>query len=162
MKRILVVDDDEHLRQVLADILGQDGYVVDCAQDGADALVRLEEHRYALILSDLTMPGLDGPALYEALRTRHHFPTRLPTTLPRVVFMTGHAPGHAAFLRGTTEPILEKPFNLKVVRKVVRVLLEGQPGAAPGPEEERALGERLDSRPRLAPSPARAENVDAC
>lgn len=162
MKRILVVDDDENLRKVLADILRQDGYVVDCAQDGADALARLEEHRYALILSDLTMPGLDGPALYEALRTRHHFPTRFPTTLPRVVFMTGHAPGHAGFLQGTTEPILEKPFNLKIVRQVVSVLLEGQPNAAARPEEERPLVGRHDPRARLAPSPERIEDADAC
>jgi FixJ family two-component response regulator len=89
------------------------------------------------------MPGLDGPALYEALRTRHHFPTRFPTTLPRVVFMTGHAPGHAEFLRGTTEPILEKPFSLKVVRKVVRVLLAGQLGATADPEEQREGGAML-------------------
>jgi CheY-like chemotaxis protein len=66
------------------------------------------------------MPGLDGPALYAALRAMRH-----TTAAPRVIFMTGNVGGrdYAAFLRGTTEPMLEKPFDLDVVRHLVNVLL---------------------------------------
>ena len=151
MKRILVVDDDPGLREALAAFLRQEGHGVDTAADGAEALARLDHERYDLILSDLRMPGLDGPALYEALRTRYHFPTRFTTTLPRVVFMTGTAPEHVDFLKGTTEPILEKPFNLKVVRQVVSVLLAGQRGGADGLAEP-AREERHPDGALLNPS----------
>ena len=120
MKRILVVDDDDNLREILSATLGERGRVVDAAADGVEALALLSQHHYDVILSDLRMPGLDGPALYEALRTMRH-----TTTIPRVIFMTGHVEGgeYSAFLQGTTEPMLEKPFNLDVVRRVVSVLL---------------------------------------
>ena len=93
---------------------------MDVAQDGVEALTLLGTNSYDVVLSDLRMPGLDGPALYGALRAMRH-----TTTVPRVVFMTGNAGGsdYAAFLRGNTEPVLEKPFSLNVVRQVVNVLL---------------------------------------
>ena len=122
-RRILVVDDDAALREVLTVALVYDGHDVDGASDGLEALALLEQRPYDLVLSDLRMPRLDGPSLYEMLRTRYHFPVRFATTLPRVIFMTGNAAGHAEFLRGTTDPILEKPFPLRVVRQMVSVLL---------------------------------------
>jgi len=122
-RRILVVDDDEALREVLTVALTRDGHTVDAACDGTEALALLDRQPYDLVLSDLRMPRTDGPSLYETLRTRHHFPVRFATKLPRVIFMTGNAAEHADFLRGTTDPILEKPFPLRVVRQMVSVLL---------------------------------------
>ncbi|HZP37664.1 MAG TPA: response regulator [Methylomirabilota bacterium] len=123
VRRILVVDDDDELREVLTTALAREGHCVDGASDGTEALALLERQSYDLVLSDLRMPGTDGPSLYEMLRTRHHFPVRFATKLPRVIFMTGSAAEHAEFLRGTTDPILEKPFPLRVVRQMVSVLL---------------------------------------
>lgn len=123
VRRILVVDDDDALREVLTVALTRDGHTVDGACDGTEALALLEQQPYDLVLSDLRMPRTDGPSLYETLRTRHHFPVRFATKLPRVIFMTGNAAEHAEFLRGTTDPILEKPFPLRVVRQMVSVLL---------------------------------------
>lgn len=123
LRRILVVDDDDDLREVLTTALAREGHCVDGACDGTEALALLEQQPYDLVLSDLRMPGTDGPSLYEILRTRHHFPVRFATKLPRVIFMTGNAAEHADFLRGTTDPILEKPFPLRVVRQMVSVLL---------------------------------------
>jgi CheY-like chemotaxis protein len=119
MKRILVVDDDDNLREALSAILSERGRAVDTARDGIEALALLSQNQYDVVLSDLRMPGLDGPALYDALRAMRH------TTIPRVIFMTGIVGGgeYTAFLQGTTEPMLEKPFKLDVVRQVVRVLL---------------------------------------
>jgi CheY-like chemotaxis protein len=119
VKRLLIVDDDENLREVLAAVLSERGRMVDTARDGIEAVTLSGQNQYDLILSDLRMPGLDGPALYAAIRSIHH------ATAPRVVFMTGHAAGgdYADFLKGTTEPILEKPFKLDVVRNLVNVLL---------------------------------------
>ncbi len=122
-RRILVVDDDDALREVLTVALTRDGHTVDGACDGTEALALLDRQPYDLVLSDLRMPRMDGPSLYEMLRTRHHFPVRFATKLPRVIFMTGNAAEHADFLRGTTDPILEKPFPLRVVRQMVTVLL---------------------------------------
>jgi CheY-like chemotaxis protein len=122
-RRILVVDDDDALREVLITVFTQDGHAVDGARDGKEALALLERQPYDLVLSDLRMPGVDGPSLYEILRTRHHFPVRFATKLPRVIFMTGNPNQHAEFLRGTTDPILEKPFPLRVARQMVSVLL---------------------------------------
>ena len=123
VRRILVVDDDDELREVLTTALSREGHCVDGACDGTEALALLERQPYDLVLSDLRMPGTDGPSLYEILRTRHHFPVRFATKLPRVIFMTGNAAEHAEFLRGTTDPILEKPFPLRVIRQMVSVLL---------------------------------------
>jgi CheY-like chemotaxis protein len=120
MKRILVVDDDDNLRELLSAVLSQAGRAVDAARNGIEAVELLSQNHYDLILSDLRMPGLDGPALYDALRAM-----RPTTPIPRVIFMTGNVGGgdYADFLRGTTEPMLEKPFSLDVVRRVVSVLL---------------------------------------
>lgn len=126
-RRILVVDDDDGIREVLTAALAADGHAVDGARDGAEALALLELRSYDLVLSDLRMPRVDGPSLYETLRLRHRFPVRFATKLPRVIFMTGDPAAHAEFLRGTTDPIIEKPFALRVVRKMVHVLLTSTP-----------------------------------
>ena len=120
MKRILVVDDDDNLRELLSTVLSQPGRAVDTARNGIEAVELLSQNHYDLILSDLRMPGLDGPALYDALGAM-----RPTSPIPRVIFMTGNVGGgdYADFLRGTTEPMLEKPFSLDVVRRVVSVLL---------------------------------------
>jgi CheY-like chemotaxis protein len=120
MKRILVVDDDDNLRELLSTVLSQPGRAVDTARNGIEAVELLSQNHYDLILSDLRMPGLDGPALYDALRAM-----RPTSPIPRLIFMTGNVGGgdYADFLRGTTEPMLEKPFSLDVVRRVVSVLL---------------------------------------
>ena len=73
-RRILVVDDDDQIRDLLATTLGADGHTVDGARDGGEALALLALHPYDLVLSDLHMPHVDGPSLYETLQTRHHFP----------------------------------------------------------------------------------------
>lgn len=126
-RRILVADDDDQIREMLTTTLAADGHEVNGARDGGEALALLEQHTYDLVLSDLHMPRVDGPSLYGTLRMRHRFPVRFATKLPRVIFMTGNPAEHAEFLRGTTDPILEKPFALRVVRKMVRILLTATP-----------------------------------
>ena len=115
-KRILVVDDEEVLRGLLADILTCDGHQVDTACDGLEALDWLDQHHYDAVFTDLQMPGLDGPRLYEAVQKRQG------EDPPRVIFMTGNAALSADFLRDTREPILEKPFSLDAARGVVKAL----------------------------------------
>ena len=60
MKRILVVDDDANLREILSVVLSKKDRAVDTAGDGIEAVALLNQNRYDVILSDLNMPGLDG------------------------------------------------------------------------------------------------------
>ncbi len=116
---ILVVDDEDNLRDVLVEVLKRDGHEVDSAADGAEGLRRAEERRYDLVVTDLRMPGLEGPELYRALRRRY------PDDPPRVIFMSANTgiDEYASFLAETGEPALEKPFNLADMRKVVLQVL---------------------------------------
>ena len=122
---ILVVDDEDNLRDVLVEVLRRDGHEVDSAVDGAEGLRRAEERRYDLVVTDLRMPGLEGPELYRALRRRY------PDDPPRVIFMSANTgiDEYASFLAETGEPALEKPFNLADMRQVVLQVLS-KPRAA--------------------------------
>ena len=117
--RILVVDDEDNLRDVLVEVLKRDGHEVDSATDGPEALRRIEDVRYDLVITDLRIPGIEGPGLYEALRRRY------PDDPPRVIFMSANTgiEEYARFLSGCGEPALEKPFNLADMRQVVMQVL---------------------------------------
>jgi two-component system, NtrC family, response regulator AtoC len=66
--RILIVDDEEIIRESLSGWLEKDGYTVDTAADGPTALVRLRDGEWAVMLADLKMPGMDGLQLLEAAK----------------------------------------------------------------------------------------------
>ena len=71
MARILVVDDEEGVRTFVADALEGDGHMVVQAGDGAEALARLGEQSFHLVVSDLRMPRMDGLQLLRAVRREH-------------------------------------------------------------------------------------------
>ena len=70
MTRILVVDDDAALRRVVTEALLEDGYQVDAACNGRQALAAFREHRPDALLLDLEMPIMNGPTLMRTLRER--------------------------------------------------------------------------------------------
>ena len=117
---ILVVEDESSLRELIANILLLDHHEVDTVRDGAEALYRIEQRAYDLIISDLQMPNLDGPGLYAALRKR------FGESLPRVIFVTGHADADqfVPFLAETGDPVLTKPFSVEDLRTLVQWVLE--------------------------------------
>lgn len=117
---ILVVEDESSLRELIANILLLDHHEVDTVRDGAEALYRIEQRAYDLIISDLQMPNLDGPGLYAALRKR------FGESLPRVIFVTGHAEADqfVPFLAETGDPVLTKPFTVEDLRTLVQWVLE--------------------------------------
>ena len=80
--RILVVDDEANLRKVLAAMLRREGYEVDTAEDGAEAMQMLDEERYAAVLTDLRMPQVDGMAVLRRVMAR--------TPETPVVLLTAH------------------------------------------------------------------------
>ncbi|HLF48036.1 MAG TPA: response regulator, partial [Methylomirabilota bacterium] len=117
---ILVVDDEPEVGRLLADLLAADGYEVDAASNGVVALEKLESRDYDLILSDLRMPGLDGPGLYQEIERRR------PELLSRFVFLTGDTLSAESrkFLERLTVPSLDKPFDFDEVRRVVARALQ--------------------------------------
>ena len=119
-KTILVVDDEPEIVNVLAELLTQERHDVDTALNGVLALEKLREKTYDLILSDLSMPLLDGPGFYRELEQHH------PELLDRVIFMTGGLmkPETQEFLRRTGLLCLCKPLELTEVWSAVRGVLE--------------------------------------
>jgi PAS domain S-box-containing protein len=124
---ILVVDDEPDVAQLLIDILERDGHRVDRANSGREALTRLRYGEVDLILCDLRMPDLDGPALYRELTAQR------PELLSRIVFMTGDTLGGdmSGFLTDTGARVLEKPLDPAGVRAKVQAYLASRAGAAP-------------------------------
>jgi PAS domain S-box-containing protein len=118
-KAVLVVDDEPEVAEVLADMLSEDGHRVDIAASGAAAVERLGKAHYDLVLADVRMPEMDGPALY------HEIARRYPHLLPRFVFLTGDALSSeiGQFLEDTGAASVSKPFVVDEVRQVVRKAL---------------------------------------
>jgi signal transduction histidine kinase len=118
---VLVVDDDERVRQVAARVLRANGYVVLEATDGASALTVSLRHGGAidLILSDVVMPGASGPSLMSQISRAR------PTT--RVVFMSGYT-NDEVVRRGIFDgqtAFLQKPFTPPQLLAKVRDVLSG-------------------------------------
>jgi len=115
-RRILVVEDDEMVRDAVAMMLSADDHDVVTASNAAEALGFLERGSYDVIVSDLRIPNMDGPTFYRELKQRW------PAALPRIIFMTGHAedPDSARFLRETGVPVLAKPFTPERLRQAVQ------------------------------------------
>jgi signal transduction histidine kinase len=121
-KTILVVDDERDLAEVLGEALGREGHRIEIAGNGADALRRLEQHRYDLVVSDTKMPVMDGVELL------HEIERRFPTLSKRIIFVTGDVldAEKRRFLESSGAPVLTKPFDLGEVRRVVRRVLLGK------------------------------------
>lgn len=118
-KSVLVVDDEEYMRSALKALLETWGYQVAIAADGQEALDALIEkestpHCFSLIITDITMPGMDGVRLIEEIR-------KLERMVP-VLVMSGNIDRETAALliRHEVVEIIHKPFmpdNLMVIVK---------------------------------------------
>jgi CheY-like chemotaxis protein len=116
--RVLVVDDDPHLRQLLASSLGDEGYAVRTAPDGAAALDVVRAWRPDLILLDLMMPTMNGWQFAEA------YGGQAPPHAP-VVVMTAAGPGAVQSARhlGTISAVLAKPLDLTQLHETITLHL---------------------------------------
>jgi two-component system NtrC family sensor kinase len=121
MYRLLIVDDEPGIVDVLQAILSDKGYVIDTATNGQEAIRLLDTNQYDLIISDLRMPELDGERLHAAIRGRD------PGLASRIIFITGDTVSQDArdFLEGTGNRWLNKPFDIRDVENAVRECLEG-------------------------------------
>lgn len=116
--RVLVVDDEKFIRDILADFLGMEGYVVRTAEDGSAAVTELARASYDIVISDLKMPRMGGLELLKELSHAH------PDTI--AVIMTGFGTVETAIdamKRGAYDYIL-KPFKVEEIIHIVQRGLE--------------------------------------
>jgi CheY-like chemotaxis protein len=117
--RILIVDDDPMITELIIDMLSLDGYSVETAPNGVAALEKVQGRRYDLIVTDLHMPELDGAGLYRELTRRQGHPPQ------KIIFLTGTAGTSEAhrLVEVTGLPVLRKPFNIIELLELVRKVL---------------------------------------
>jgi len=110
---ILIVDDEEMMRNLLEKILTREGYRIFTAQDGRDALDKMKEHSFDLVISDMKMPRMNGFDLLKAVKADH------PQT--GVIIMTAYGDTYTvkdALLLGADEYIT-KPFKSYEISLIV-------------------------------------------
>jgi two-component system NtrC family sensor kinase len=105
--RVLVVDDEPGIAELLTDLLEAAGCSVVTAGSGQQALALLSTHNIDLVVSDLRMPDIDGAGLWRELRDTQ------PALIRRMMFVTGDtlSPAAHAFLATSGCPSLDKPFS---------------------------------------------------
>jgi DNA-binding NtrC family response regulator len=112
-KSILVVDDEAGIRSLLFELLSNQGYQVSVAKDGMDSLDQMKERRFDLLITDVSMPGLDGVELLKRMKEAGR--------RERVIVMTGE-PIEPADLGEGLQPVyrlLQKPFPIQGFLDVV-------------------------------------------
>ncbi len=119
--KVLVVEDEPTVAQLIVDVLREEGHQVEAVLDSQKGLIRLSRSHYDLIICDLRMPRLDGPAFYEAL-VRSGSSAR-----DRLIFVTGDtlAPRTMKFLQNVKVTYLAKPFLVEELKLAVNRRLEG-------------------------------------
>lgn len=144
--RLLLVDDDPEVRVLLSEWLSYQGYEVEAAADGFEAIAKARSTSFDVVITDLCMPGMDGLQLQGVFR---HL---APST--RIIFLSGQATmddAIAALREGGAFDFLTKPLGTLRQLKIVidRALVQGDgaparaaPAAAPWPEKVPALSAR--------------------
>ncbi|MFI3321334.1 MAG: sigma-54 dependent transcriptional regulator [Rikenellaceae bacterium] len=114
MDRILVVDDERGIRNVLKDILEVEGYSVDSADSAINALKMIDKRRYNLIISDITMEGMSGIELYDKIRE----------TNPEIPFVVisgfARVPIAVELIKKGAFDVIEKPLEISKILATVK------------------------------------------
>ncbi len=113
--RVLVIDDDDGVRQFIVESLQGSGYVVDAASNGLDGLKALEGQAHDLLIVDFAMPGMNGVEVIQAARRR-------TPDLP-IILATGYADMAAVDAVMEPDRVLRKPFRIDDLTTAVRAAL---------------------------------------
>ncbi|HUI70089.1 MAG TPA: response regulator [Spirochaetia bacterium] len=116
--RILVVDDDKAIRDLIVTVLGKKYYRVDTAQDGADALQKVTDSYYDVVVSDISMPEMDGIQLSKALSKLPDFDRET------VILMSGNADPEDSLIRELGVRLIEKPFTMNALAAMIDQVLQ--------------------------------------
>ena len=116
-KRILIVEDDPGLRFTMTDALEGKGFAVTGADNGVEAIRRLLDEAFDLVVTDLRLPGKDGMEVLRAARGK--------TPPPSVVVMTGYGSVESAVtaMKGGAEDYLTKPFPVEALLLLLEKIL---------------------------------------
>jgi DNA-binding NtrC family response regulator len=116
--KLLVVDDEKHIREGLQKALSLDGYEVEVAQDGKEALEKIDEEEIDLVITDLKMPRLSGEELMKDALSRYPY-------LP-IIILTGHGTIENAVeaMRNGAYDFITKPLNIDKLSLIVKRALE--------------------------------------
>ena len=133
-EKVLVVEDEPTVAQLIEDVLGEQGHSVETFLDGREGLRHALNERYDLVICDLKMPHVDGRMFYQEL-VRHHSPLQ-----NRIVFITGDvlASRSMDFLESSGLPYLAKPFQVEDLTAAVAHALDEIHGA-PQPAASREI-----------------------
>lgn len=118
VNRILIVDDEPEATATLSKFLETRGYMTDTAADGAEALAQVRANAYALVMTDLRMPGMDGADFLARVRLEQ---PQLP-----IVVMTGHTSlggENDVWTKAGVGAVLQKPLNLREVSRILHDFL---------------------------------------
>ncbi|MCJ7469376.1 response regulator [Candidatus Bathyarchaeota archaeon] len=128
LARIIVVDDDESIRKVLATILEEKGYTVDTAENGKQAIEKTEKNFYNLGLFDIRLPDIEGTELL----------AKVKDTTPRMrkIIVTGYPslPNAVEALNKGADAYILKPFDMDKILQTIKEQLKNQ-------EEEKKYGQ---------------------
>ena len=128
MKRILIVEDEPDIQELLCAYLRDAGYETAAAGDGVAALSLFQEQSFDLVLLDIMLPKIDGFGVCEVIRRQSQVPVLMLTALD----------GEGQQLRGfglDIDDYVTKPFSMPVLLEKIRVILRRSAGT----EEERCL-----------------------
>lgn len=128
LARIIVVDDDESIRKVLATIFEENGYTVDTAENGKQAIEKTEKNFYNLGLFDIRLPDIEGTELL----------AKVKDTTPRMrkIIVTGYPslPNAVEALNKGADAYILKPFDMDKILQTIKEQLKNQ-------EEEKKYGQ---------------------
>jgi two-component system alkaline phosphatase synthesis response regulator PhoP len=122
--RILIVDDEEDILEFLQYNLEKEGFTVDTAQDGKDALKKVSQFDPHLIILDIMMPEMDGVEVCEQIRRNEDYNNTL------IVFLSarGESYTHISALESGGDDFITKPIKPKVLNTRIKALLRRHKG----------------------------------
>jgi len=116
--KILLVDDNTVVRDMLVDLVGSLGYHADAAAGGEEALAMFDRGHYGMVLTDLLMPGMSGWDVLAALRQRDpHIPVVIVTGSPVVGDPRASQPGVA---------VIKKPVDVATLDSMIKTMLRAR------------------------------------
>lgn len=123
--RVLIIDDEQPVRAALSRYFSRMGWTAESVGDAEEALRMLREAppgAYDAVLSDMSMPGMGGPALHDALREAR------PEFFERLILTTGDvaSPEAVALRERSTRPFVAKPFDFSALMELVKSVARGE------------------------------------
>ncbi|MGH9748169.1 MAG: PAS domain S-box protein [Candidatus Acidiferrales bacterium] len=122
-RKLLIVDDEESIREIVQEGLSARGMSVESAGSSEEALSLLAANTYEIVLCDFNLPGLNGDQLFEKLRAQ------TGSSTPRFVFMTGDLldPSTIAAFTARGAHVMQKPFHVAALAALFSEMLQEQP-----------------------------------